>query len=368
MSSATSRLSGQEPDPAGGQRRQNGATSRTEILVPAQELREVLEGLLRAHGACSADVHAQALVWFEADLRGQPSHGAQRAPTMAARITRGMVNCDARPRYAWRAEAAMEVDGDDGFGPTVGFTAVDHLLARARTTGVAVAVVRRTSHLGMLAPYVEYAAQRGSVCLASSTSEALVHPWGGSRAMLGTNPLAVGIPGATDEPLVLDMSTASTSAGKVRYYARNGLRLPEGWAVDAAGSPTTDPNAAITGAISPFGGPKGYALGLTLGVLTSALAGTAYGPDVTGTLDAETPLTKGDLFLCIDPNVLGRAHLAAEVSGYLDLLRSSPRVDDAQPIRTPGDRARENRARRLADGIPITRDLWNQLAELAKGG
>ena len=145
---------------------------------------------------------------------------------------------------------------------------------RAARTGIAAAAIRNTSHLGMLACYVESLAHAGVVGLAFTTSEALVHPRGGRVALVGTNPLAVALP--TDgEPFVMDMATGAISKGEVIARGHRGQELPPGSAVDAEGYPTVDPAAAERGTISPFGGAKGFALGLALELLVAALTETA---------------------------------------------------------------------------------------------
>ena len=193
------------------------------------------------------------------------------------------------------------------------------------------------------------------VGMAFTVSEALVHPWGGSQAMVGTNPIGIAVPTAS-EPLVLDMSTAATSAGKVLDYAARGQDLPEGWAVDESGHPTTNAQAAVAGAISPFGGAKGYALAIALEVLVGVLSATAYGRDVFGTLDTEHPPTKGDLFIAISTSAFGSQPEFTGLAHYLEEIRAGG--IDGHEIAVPGDHARAVRADREANGIPLDRELW----------
>jgi LDH2 family malate/lactate/ureidoglycolate dehydrogenase len=231
------------------------------------------------------------------------------------------------------------------------------------TTGVAVAAVRDANHLGMLAPYVESMAAAGVVGIALTTSEALVHPWGGVHAMVGTNPLAIAAPVPGHDPVVLDMATGQVSRGKVLDHAARGLPLSPGDAVDAAGAPTTDASAAVDGAISPFGGPKGYALGVVLEVLVATLTRTALGDDVRGTLDADDPATKGDLFVALDPARFGAGD--APVAAYLDALRCAEPAPGHAGVVVPGDRARATRAANLAAGVPVSHGTWTRAREIA---
>lgn len=299
-------------------------------VVAAQEVHEAVAAILVQHGVRPQDAALQVTVWVDADLRGQHSHGVQRLFTMLGRIRNGRVNLEGAPTIEQVAPAVLLADGADGLGPHVAFTVLESLAECARSNGIALALVRRSHHLGMLAPYVEWLADRGLIGIASCTSEALVHPWGGSRALVGTNPLAIGIPIADQGPMSLDMSTGAISRGRVLHHSLMGLPLEPGWAVDSAGRPTTDPQDALEGAISPFGGAKGVAAGIDPPV----------GPVSTEFSDldafrASTTMVKGQGFLgraCIHPaQVLVVNEIftpcAEEVAAAVDLLA---RMDQAQ--------------------------------------
>ncbi|GAA1466293.1 dehydrogenase [Microbacterium thalassium] len=336
----------------------HGGRRRTDADEATRLAALVLAGL----GVPEADATVQARHLVEADMRGHASHGLRRMTVLAERIRVGLISPAAEPEFTWAASGALVVDGRNGLGPVIAYRAMDLLAARAAETGVAIAAMHRTHHLGMLSPYVEKAAGEGLIAIVLTSTEGLVHPWGGAGALVGTNPLGAGIP-APDGDIILDMSTASVSAGKILDYAARGEALPDGWAVDSAGRPTTDAAAAAHGAISPFGGAKGYALGVTLGALVGALTGTAYGRDVHGTLDTTSSTTKGDILMLIDPSVFGEAPPSTALGDYVEQLRESG-VDGAA-VTVPGDRARAARAAALRDGFDIGEDVWATLEELA---
>ncbi|MFD2646233.1 Ldh family oxidoreductase [Devosia albogilva] len=328
------------------------------MRIAAEEARALARTLLERAGAPVAHATLQADVLLEGELRGHPSHGLQRLPRLLNRIERGLADPAATGAQSWRKAGLLEVDGNAGLGPVVATRAIDALLSRVGQTGVAVAAVRNANHLGMLAGYVERIAAAGSVGIALSTSEALVHPHGGTRAMLGTNPIAVAVPTA-GAPFVLDLATSVVSMGKIHDHALRGATIPQGWALDANGDPTTDAIQAKSGAIAPFGGAKGYALGLAFELLVGALAGSPFAPDVRGTLDAEHKANKGDVFIVIEPN--GAPELAERISAYLDALRSSRPADPSRPVTVPGDGARARREAALQGGIEIPDQLWRDL-------
>ncbi|QSR31234.1 dehydrogenase [Nocardioides sp. S5] len=336
----------------------------TDLLrVSVEEHLAVSTNVLTGLGVPEGPARDQAELLLEGDLRGHASHGIRRLDMLAQRLRSGAVHAAARPTSTWTTASVLVVDGDGGLGPPVARQAVEELVAKVAETGVAVAAVRNANHLGMLAPYVESMASAGVIGIALTTSEALVHPWGGTRAMVGTNPLAVAVPVPGEEPVVLDMATGQVSRGKVLDHAARGLPLAPGDAVDAAGVPTTDAAAAVDGAISPFGGPKGYALGLILEVLVATLTRTSLGENVRGTLDPTDPSTKGDLFIAIDPTAFGSG--AAAVASYLAALRATPPAPGHGRVLVPGDRARATRATNLADGVPVSQRTWTRARQIA---
>lgn len=167
---------------------------------------------------------------------------------------------------------------------------------------------------------------------------------------------------AAPESFVVDLATRIVSMGKIHDHANRGAPIPPGWALDAEGEPTTDDAAATRRALSPFGGAKGYALGLAFEVLVASLTGSALGRDVRGTLDSDHPATKGDVFIVLNP----AAADAALVGGVLDLVRASPPQDPARPVRIPGARA-ARRERESGNGdIDLPPALWARIQDLAR--
>lgn len=331
------------------------------LRVDAATLTTVVQEILQARGISPDSARQQAQIWVEADLRGQPSHGVQRLFTMLGRIGNGVVNVHSKPQFTWTSPGVLVVDGDNELGPPIANATVDELVGRAHSQGVTIGLVQRTHHLGMLAPYVERMAERGCVGIASCTSEALVHAWGGVEPQVGTNPIAIAVPIDGQAPVSMDMSTGATSRGRILHHATIDEPLEPGWAVNSRGVPTTDPHEALDGSISPFGGPKGYALGVALEVLIAGLTGTSFGRDVSGTLDETLPVTKGDLFVCIDPRGAGLSNIGSAAVRYLDGLRASRPAEGTGGVWVPGDRARATRSRNMDEGIPLDSTLWSKI-------
>ncbi|MGE8611421.1 MAG: Ldh family oxidoreductase [Achromobacter veterisilvae] len=323
---------------------------------------EVCMRALEQAGTPAGHAATQTNLLLEAELRGRASHGLLRLPRIIERIHNGVADPKTRGKAVWRSPAFLDLDGQRGLGPVIALAALDQIRQRARETGIAIAAVSNNNHIGMLALYAEQVAREGQILLALSTSEALVHPWGGRRALIGTNPIAIGVP-TEDEPFVLDMATSQVAMGKIHDYANHGRALEPGWALDGAGNPTTDAAAAKSGALAPFGEAKGYALGLAFELLVASLTASALGTAVKGTLDSSAACNKGDVFIVVEA---GSGAVAARISAYLDEIRACPALLPGRSVAVPGDRARAERRQRLETGIELADDVWHRILDLAQ--
>ncbi len=332
------------------------------MLASVAQVRELAEGILIANGVPADHARTQAGLFIEAEMRAIPSHGLLRLRRVIERIHAGLSVPGTSGKQVWTARSFLAVDGERGLGPVVAMAALDTIVPRAQADGIAIAAIRNTNHLGALAYYAEHVANLGLTCISLTISEALVHPYGGRKAMIGTNPIAIGVP-AAPHPMVLDMATGLVSMGKIHDHANRGAPIPLGWALDENGDPTTDAAAAKKGAIAPFGGPKGYALGIAFEVLVASLAASAIGTDVKGTLDSVNVSNKGDIFIVIAPPHAESAKML--VTEYLDSIRAAAPADPEHPVLAPGDRAHKVRAQSEKRGVYLDDGLWEDLQKLA---
>ena len=328
------------------------------IVISSKHERALVVHVLSKLGANEQERSIQADLLTEADLRGHHSHGLQRLPVLAARIKKGLIRVDVDPEYVWTADSVLSVDGKDGLGPFVAESALERARTAVERNGIVAVAIRNSSHLGMIGYYCEKRAREGLVCIAMTESEALVHPHGGTKALVGTNPIAIGIP-SDPEPFVFDMATSTSAIGKIYASKHRGESIPLGWAIDAEGHPTTSPDAALKGSLTPAAGPKGYGLGVSIGILAGLLPGSEIGRLVLGTLDTEFRCTKGDFFLLLNPGAFaGGRTLASRVASYLDELRHSPPQKGFPSVIVPGDRSRRLREERARSGIPLPKEVW----------
>ncbi|WP_394890459.1 Ldh family oxidoreductase [Mesorhizobium sp. AaZ16] len=321
------------------------------------EIRSAALAALKQVDVPEAFAIEQVDLLLEAELRGVPSHGLLRLERIVRRIRNGVANPNTEGKHTWRQQSFLEVDGERGLGPVVANHALNALMERASASGIALAAIKNSNHIGMLGWYVERCAAVGFSTIALSTSEALVHPWGARQAMIGTNPIAIGVP-TGGKPFMMDTATSVVSMGEIHDHALRNVPIPDHWALDENGSPTTDAHAAKKGAIAPFGQAKGYALGLAFELIVASLSGTAIGRDVRGTLDEDQVCNKGDIFI-----VIKGPH--RDLQGYLDAIRSTAPAEGFGAVLIPGERGRACREQRLTDGIPIADEVWRKLQDLA---
>ena len=239
--------------------------------ISVADLERVMDAALRASGASPAMASATARALAAAEMDGIASHGASRIPQYCGHLRNGRATGSAIPVVARGSKAAALVDARQGLAFEACALAVREAIARAKEFGVAYVAVTNSNHFGVAAYHLEAMTQAGLVGLGFGNSPAAMPAWGGTRALLGTNPIAAAFPRRGAEPLVIDLSLSAVARGKIMVAARDGKPIPEGWAIDKDGKPTTDARAALDGSMLPAGGVKGAMLALTVELLVCAL-------------------------------------------------------------------------------------------------
>lgn len=318
----------------------------------------VSRGMVPEHAAQVGDV----LVW--ADLRGVDSHGVERLPSYLSLIERGQMNPKGAPRLEDAAPALFRIDADRAAGPVPMIMAADEAVRRARTYGVATGVVCRSAHTGAIGYYAQKAARQGFIAIVMGSGPPLMAYHGARVASLSTSPLAIGVPGGPDGAIVLDMATSVASNGKLKQARREKKPIPTGWALDANGEPTTNPdNAAIS---LPIGGPKGAGLGLMFECVTSVLAGAPLLANMLGAGKKSFHM-QSEMFIAIDASKFrALASYEDDVAALANVIKGLPRAHEDQEIRLPGERSESEARSRMRAGVPISPRLRAQLMELAE--
>ncbi|MBI1245565.1 MAG: Ldh family oxidoreductase [Alphaproteobacteria bacterium] len=299
---------------------------------------------------------ADALVAAEAD--GLASHGLSRVAAYADQAKAGKVAGKAVPELRVSAPGALFVDAKDGFA----YPAIALGLARgiemARNAGVVGIGIGNSHHFGAAGYHVEVAAKAGLVALGFGNSPQAIAPWGGSKGLFGTNPIAFAAPRAGQAPLVIDLSLSKVARGKLMVAAQKGEAIPEGWALDPDGKPTTDPKKGMAGTMLPLGEAKGAALVLMVEILAATLTASNYGYEASSFFDAKGPPPRvGQFFLLIDPMRFAGPAFAQRLEMLLAAILAQPGT------RLPGDRRLKLRAAAATGGIKVPAEL---LADLRK--
>jgi LDH2 family malate/lactate/ureidoglycolate dehydrogenase len=337
------------------------------VHVSAEEARRLVGSLLAAEGVPEADAGRIADCLVRADLRGVDTHGIVRLPGYVDRLRRGLINPRPRLEPERVTPVAARLDGGNGFGFVVATRAMAESIAMAGTCGLGLTSVRRSTHFGMAACYLLQAIEAGFAAFVFTNASPALPPWGGREPLLGTSPLAVGVPGGRSGPFVLDMSPTMAARGKIRRALARGESIPPGWALDAEGRPTTDPAAALGGVLLPIGGPKGSGLSMLMDILGGVLSGAAFAGEVGNQYeDYDRPQDVGHLIIAMRPDLfLSGDEVRERMDRLIERIRACPRADGVDEILIPGEPEARLEHERLAGGIPYRRTDLQPLLELA---
>ena len=324
---------------------------------------------LLAVGVPEADAAIAAKQMIEADLTGFDAHGIFRLSAYIAQLKSGRVKAKANIKVLQRAPSTALIDGDDGIGHLVMTYATNLAIELARETGIGWVGARNSNHAGAAGIYVEMPVAHGMVGIYAAVST-INHmgPWGGAEALLGTNPIAIGIPAGKEAPVLLDIATSVSSFGTIRQRQVTGEPLEAGWVVHSkTGQPILDPKKVGEGVLLPIGGHKGAGLALIIGLLAGVLNGAAFGHDIVDFMGPGNQATNtGQFIVALDVSrFISPQVFAAEMDRHLNELRASPTLPGFDRIRLPGEDRRKRRADRSVNGVSLPATLMKQLDELA---
>jgi len=336
-------------------------------ILSENQLKRICTAILEAVGTPrdEAEIVTDSLV--KANLRGIDSHGVFRLIAYVNRVEYKNIIPGAPFTIIREIPSAALVSGGFGFGQVISVKAMNLAVEKARKTGIGAVSVFNTNHFGMAAYYAMIALQNAMIGVVTCNTSPSVLPWGGRVPMLGTNPICVAIPSGQDIPIILDMATSAVARGKIESAAKEGKPIPKGWALDQNGKSTTDPGAALKGALLPFGGPKGYGLSFIVDIISGALAGAACGKDVCSLYPEEQKCNAGHFFLAInvDAFIPIRDFKAAVDKAVLE-LRSSPPAPGYESVLIPGEIEYRTEQKRLLKGIPLSYETWQRLKKLCE--
>jgi (2R)-3-sulfolactate dehydrogenase (NADP+) len=329
--------------------------------IAVAEVEALIAKAMEACNTSEGNARSVARALAQAEIDGQKGHGLSRAPSYGAQAKSGKVDGHAMPEVHQTRPGSLMIDAKHGFA----FPAFDLAIARlpemAGASGIAAAGFARSHHFGVAGRHVERLAEAGLVALAFGNTPKAMAPWGGRQPLFGTNPIAFAVPQRAKPPMVVDMALSQVARGRILSAAQKGEAIPEGWAVDAHGAPTTDAAAALKGALQPIGGTKGAALALMVEVLAVALTGARFGYEASSFFDADGPPPGvGQFLIAIDPVAFGGTDVFAHRIAALAHM-----IEGDGGARLPGTRRLALREKAQRDGVMVDSKLLAGVRALA---
>ncbi len=337
------------------------AESNKDVYVKVEELLSLVStklanaGLNREHAELTADVLVQA------DLRGVYSHGVIRTEHYVRRLKAGSLNGNPNFKFKALRSGCGLFDADDGMGHVATKEAMNHAIALAKESGIAMVGVENSSHCGALSYFVNQAIENKMIGIAIVQTDKCVNPFGGARQFFGTNPMAFGFPCQRNPAVILDMATSNVAYGKILHAREKNVSIPETWGLDENGVPTTDPH--LVRGLTPLGGYKGYGIGMVVDVLTGVLLGAQFGPHIAAMYDGYDQKRKlASTVIAIDPETfIAAERFMAQMDAMVDELHAQPPWPGVERVLVPGDIELELEARNRRDGIPVVESIYEYL-------
>lgn len=327
------------------------------MKITAQNELNLVKNILKKLGVNDEDCQLVAEATLDADLKGFTSHGLGRFNQYIKSINAKTISLDENITIEKETPAIALINGNSGFGQAVAYKAMNLAIKKAKETGIGCVGTHNANHFGVTGFYSDLAIKAGMIGIVIANTDPAIAPIGSSTPILGTNPVAIGIP--SKSYISLDMATSASARGKLLEAKRKGMELPPNVALDKDGNMTTNPEEALKGSILPFGGIKGYGLALMIEIMTGPLVSAAYGLKVKGTSNPEEDCTKGDMFIAIDPTKFtDKETFETQVEEFVDEIRNSGDTF------IPGDLEVKKIAAAEENGIEIDTKLYEQLKEI----
>jgi ureidoglycolate dehydrogenase (NAD+) len=342
--------------------------SPTDNVVSAEALKRFVKEIFRSSDVSDehAEIWADMLVW--ANLRGMDSHGVLRIPRYIAYMKNGNIHARPNMKVEKRSGAIAVIDSDWAPGPVALSAAMDEAIGRARECHMGWCIVRNITHGGAIGYFAMQAARAGFAGIVMTASRPLMAYYGAKAPGVSTNPIAIAVPGGDHPPMLLDMSTATASMGKILSAQDAGTSIPDGWGLDGSGETTNDPNAVET--LMPLGGAKGSGLSTMIECLVSLFAANPLITPNIGPDAKPTGYRQNGLAAAIDISAFtDLVGYKTDIDELAASLKGLPRADGVEEIYAPGERGDKILTERSAHGIPLARGTWDRLkAEADKLG
>jgi LDH2 family malate/lactate/ureidoglycolate dehydrogenase len=335
--------------------------------IDANALIEFGTAVYESVGVPSADARLVADTLVQADLWGHQSHGVLRLGWYLDRIRNGVMRPVTKPEFVIDAGTVAVIDGHDGVGHVVTELATREAIKRAKAHGLGAVGVRMSNHFGTCMYYTRLGTLEGCAMFLTSNGGPAMAPWGGRKKIIGTNPFSVATPAGKHPPFLMDMANTGVARGKI-YLARNKHEpIPEGWAIDKDGAPTTDAAAAIEGIILPMAGHKGYALAMMVDVLSGVLTGSGFLSQVHSPYKTDEKSNCGHFMIAINIEAFQPlADFNTRMEQYIAEIKSVPLAKGHDEVFYPGEIEANNDVANRRRGLSLPVDTLADLARIAR--
>ena len=318
-------------------------------------------------GVPESDARLLADTLVQADLWGHQSHGVLRLGWYFERLRNGVMQPVTEPEFVTDAGAIALVDGHDGVGQVLTALATRDAVRRAKAHGISAVGLRNSNHFGTCMYYTLMGAREGCVMILTTNGGPAMAPWGGRKKIIGTNPWSVAAPAGSRPPFVMDMANTGVARGKI-YLARNRNEpIPLGWAIDADGAPTTDPQKAIDGIILPMAGHKGYAIAAAVDLLSGVLTGSGVLSAVHSPYKTAEKSNCGHLMIAINIEAFQPlAQFNARMEEFIAEIKAVPLAQGYDEVFYPGEMEARNDVKNRREGLQLPEDTLADLSRVAK--
>ncbi|WP_245805859.1 Ldh family oxidoreductase [Bacillus alkalicellulosilyticus] len=327
-----------------------------------EKLEQFCAKLFEKAGLSERESHIVAQSLVEADLRGVDSHGVVRTDIYLQRLQAGMINLNGKMTVKTEGPVTL-LDGNNHIGAVVGTKALELTIQGTKKNGTAIVGVKGSNHFGTCAYYLQQAVKENLIVMILSNASQTMPPTGGVRPFLGTNPFSIGIPAGKYEPFILDMATSVVARGKIIHAAQKGNDIPDHWAIDKEGNPTTDAQTALEGAVLPLGGPKGYAISMFIDILSGVLTGAGFGKYVNNMYENwNEPQNVGHFFIGIDiEKFMPIPQFKERIDRYFEEIKAEPTAPGVDEILIPGEIECRSTQDRMKHGIELPENVEREL-------
>lgn len=336
-------------------------------LTDPARLVDFAAAVYAGEGVPEADARLLADTLVQADLWGHQSHGVLRLGWYWERLRNGVMRPLTQPEFVVDAGAIAVIDGHDGVGQVLARHAMQEAVRRAKAHGMGAVGVRNSNHFGTCMYYTMAGARQGCVMLLTSNGGPAMAPWGGRKKIVGTNPWSIAAPAGNLPPFCVDMANTGVARGKI-YLARNRRQpIPEGWAINAAGEPTTDPQEAIDGIILPMAGHKGYAIAAMVDMLSGVLTGSGFLSAVHSPYKTAQKSNCGHMMIAMNIEAFQPlAQFHRRMEAFIGELKSVPLAKGYDEVFYPGEMEARNDAKNRTLGLALPEDTRADLQRIAR--